>query len=309
MTAPGPTLSVVVVASNGARTLQGCLESLRPRGAGDQTEIIVISRLRAQSPERQQLEAQFPESRWVEVSADATVPRMRLEGLRESRAEVVALLEDDCVAAPDWCASVMRAHRGSEAAVGGVVDPSAYTAALDWALYLSEYVRFMRPVSRAASAVLPGTNVSYKRAALRDILAGVDTAGDGAAPGFYEVFVHSRLLQAGYALKIDPDVVVTNVNSWRAAGALRSRFHHGRGFAAMRVDRSSAVRRVYFLAVAVLLPAVQVARIAKQLLARRRHLDKLILALPWLILLSMSWSAGEFLGYLLGPGDSLRRWR
>jgi hypothetical protein len=56
------------------------------------------------------------------------------------------------------------------------------------------------------------------------------------------------------------------------------------------------------------LPVVLTWRIVRRALAKRRHLDRLMFALPLILLLETIWSFGELVGYLTGgaggPGRS-----
>jgi hypothetical protein len=303
-----PALSVVVVSFNGASLLEQCLMALERQTVRDGIEILVVEARGGHQGGTGDLQRRFPRMRWVSDPQGQTVPQLRNLGIARSRGEVVAFLEDDCVAPETWCHSLLNAHRVPCAAVGGAVEPGHFGRVFDWAMYFFEYARFMQPVPAGDARALPGTNVSYKRAALAG-LAQEGIEASGAGDGFYEAFVHRALRQRGHQLRLDPTLVVCNVNSWAPREVLISRFHHGRGFAAMRVAKQPLGARIPFLGIAVLLPLIQTTRIMKEVITRRRYVWRAGLALPWIILLAASWSLGEFAGYLAGPGESLSRWR
>lgn len=304
---------MVVIAFNGAALLERCLASLQRQTLREGVETLVVGN--GEAGQGGDLERRFPDVRWLRAPRGSNVPRMRSFGIARSRGEVVAFLEDDCVAAETWCAALLAAHRGPHAAVGGAVEPGGYTKALDWAVYFCEYGRFMRPLPKGEARALPGTNASYKREALAEL---ANKGGRGVkyeppvpdpSEGFYEVFAHEALRRAGRLLKADAAPVVWNVNSWTAGRALKTRFHHGRGFAGMRVAGRPMLGRIAYLGIAVVLPAVQTGRVAREAISRRRHVRRLARALHWTLMLSVSWSLGELVGYCLGPGGSLQRWR
>ncbi len=284
--------------------------SLERQTVTEGIEILVMELWGAHTNEHERVRHRFQTVGWVYDPRGRTVPQLRSLGIAKSQGAIVALLEDDCVVPETWCAAVLKAHQGTIVAVGGAVEPGAYSNALDWAVYFSEYARFMEPVPEGESHDLPGTNVSYKRTALLELLRRDETLGNTIGRiGFYEVLVHWALRHAGQPMRMDRALVAYNMSSWGLSQALRSRFHHGRGFAAMRAANRSPGARLRFLAIAAVLPFVQVARILKEVIRRRRFLRKIGSALPWITLLSISWSMGEFVGYLLGPGGSLSRWR
>jgi hypothetical protein len=299
-----PTLSVVVVAFNGSALLRRCLKSLRSQTLKDGVEVLVIDRGEADQEEERRLRQWFREVQWIRASGTDTVAQMRALGIGRSRGQIVALLEDDCIASETWCARLVETHRGNDAAVGGAVGPGEYSKVLDWALYFCEYGRYMPPLPEGEVSALPGTNVSYKRTALTGLL------GSGlSSHAFYETFVHLALRRAGQTLRADPALMVRNISSWTVSRALLARYHHGRTFAGLRVAGRSLWRRVPFLGLAVVLPILQVGRITKQVLIRKRYVREMRRALPWIALSSISWSMGEFVGYLLGPGRSPQQWR
>ncbi len=305
-----PLLSVVVVAFNDGVFLERCLTSLERQTLREGVEIIVVKPWDAPVDAEEVLKRRFQTVRWVRDSHGYAVPQLRCLGITHSRGDIIAFLEDDCIAGETWCAAVVEAHRGDCVAAGGAVAPGGYMKLLDWAMYFFEYAPFLPPVPKRATHVLPGTNVSYKRTALFELMRGkteYDIHAGGY--GFYEFFVHGALWRAGRRMEIDPALVVQNVNSWEFPKALRSRFHHGRGFAAIRSRRGSLGARLLLLVVSTALPPIQVARIVRGVIARKRHVEKMGMALLWIILLSISWSIGEFTGYLRGPGRSLAQWR
>jgi len=296
-------LSALVVSFNAPAILERCLVSLEQQTLGEGVEVLVVRDWDAHQDERQMLQHRFRNVKWIEALQSCTVPKMRRLGIAQSRGEVIALLEDDCVVPENWCDAVLTAHQSPYVAIGGAVEPGNYTKGLDWGIYFCEYVRFMQPFEGDVRA-LPGNNVSYKRAALLELLQ--DRADE---EGFYEVFVNWALQQAGQPLKADPALVVHNVNSWKFSNIFNVPFHHGRGFAGMRLAGKSWWRRLPFLGLALVLPLIQVGRITKQVLTRKRYVLRLVQALPGIVLFSISWSAGEFVGYLLGSGKSLEYWR
>lgn len=291
-------LSVIVVSFNGRDLLCQCLSALENQTDADAVEVVVVT---APEADRAGLDQKFSWARWAEAPFDANVPAMRRVGIDVSRGSTIAVLEDDCVPSDTWCACLIAAHRAGHQVVGGAVDPGDYNSRLDWAAYFSEYGRFMGPVSGDHVDALPGTNVSYDRDCLQPTLV--------APGGFYEAFANEKLRAKGIALHADPKLVVRNYHRWGARSAIRSRFHHGRGYASMRVTGQPRWKTLPFLGLAALLPLVQVGRIVRTTAEKKRNRMQLALSLPWMALLSISWSAGEFLGYLRGPGNSLEQWR
>jgi len=129
------------------------------------------------------------------------------------------------------------------------------------------------------------------------------------AHGFYEAFVNSQLTGAGKELKADSTILVRNENHWQMQNVTNVPFHHGRSFAAMRFDTKAIGQRLAYLCISLALPAIQTLRVAREVTQRKEYAPRLLQALPTIVLFWSSWSAGEFMGYLLGPGESLKEWR
>ncbi len=298
-----PCLSVTVVSINSEALLTRCLVALTAQAAHDAIEIFVVADWhRPGGAPSKRLRSRFPGVQWIEAPEGCTVPRMRSLAMDASRGEVVALLEDDCVVEDGWCRTLLAARGAPEVAIGGAVEPGPYRRALDWAVYFCEYGRFMLPLPSNGDPALPGNNVAYKRSALRQLT-------EGCEDGFYEVFVHWAWQKAGLLMRAEPALVVRNVNSWSLAHVTHSPYHHGRAFAAQRFADLPAWRRTGLGLLALLLPVLKVGRIVKDTVRRRRLVGRLVQALPLIALFTTSWSVGESVGCMFGPGNSPSKWR
>ncbi|HEY9677480.1 MAG TPA: glycosyltransferase [Drouetiella sp.] len=298
-----PALSVIVVSFSQPSVLRQCLASFASQTMRNDVQILVVRDWNTRGDaEESSLKSEFRDFVWIDAPAGTTVPAMRKLAFTKCSGTLVGFTEDDCVVEPDWCAKVVDAHKSENVAIGGSVEPGDYARSLDWAVFFCEYARFMRPFAGAVPA-LPGNNITYKASDLKKLL---DSDGSG---GVYEVFVNGELQKSGETLKADPSFSVRNINSWNLTNLTDVPFHHGRGFAAMRLASKPLVQRLPFLGIAMVLPAVQITRIGRQIVSKGRHVEKFIQCLPHVGLFCVSWSIGEFVGYLMGPGTSLKEWR
>lgn len=291
-----PELSVVLVILTGGKDyLSRCLTSLAEQREAPSTEIIVPcdeSALNLVS-----LSHEFPQARFLIIEGvRRTYAELRAIGVRESQGRIVAITEDHCTPSPDWCAQILRAHEAPYAAIGGAVEKKVPDSPLNWAFYLADYLRYMKPIPAGPAHNLTDCNVSYKRTAL-------DAIATEWEEEFHEPTVHGALRANGESLWLEPRIVVYQQRGLNLRTAIRDRYAFGRLFASTRfVDLAPAQRLLYSL-LAMSLPVVLVGRVAGHIFRKRRCVGEFVRAFPYLILISTVWAAGEFLGYLTGRAE------
>ncbi|MGI0001659.1 MAG: glycosyltransferase family 2 protein [Nitrososphaeraceae archaeon] len=293
-------LSVVIAASNNASLLEQCLASLRGQGEAADIEVIVVSNYNAGTQEM--IEKQFPQVKHISLPEDTTVPELRAMGISYSRGEIMALAEDHCVFDENWCSEIKKAHELPYSVIGGSVENASCERSLDWAVYFYEYGKYMLPNQADVVDSLPGNNVSYKRCVLEEI--------DGSLrKGFFETFIHWELRRQGYSLYLIPSAIVYHKKSYKAKETFIQCYHHGRSFAGLRVSDASLLKRIEFILGSLILPFLLPLRIVLRAIRKGRHIRELFLSLPYLLLLMVGWSFGEFCGYVGGEGRSSRKWK
>jgi hypothetical protein len=248
---------------------------------------------------------QFPTVRFMSAGGRRTYAELRALGVSQARSAVIALTEDHCTPDPDWCDRILQAHKASHAAVGGAVEKAAPDTALNWALYLADYGRYMNPRAAGVSRELTDCNVSYKSAALRAITPVWQTE-------FHEPVVHGALHACGQSLWFSPHIIVHQQRSLQLGKAIKDRYAFGRLFGAGRFPAPDyllfavSLRRLIYSAWAILLPVVLSGRVAAQVFHKRRCVVAFFRALPALVLLNSAWACGEFVGSVTGlPNVSL----
>lgn len=303
MTGPrrSPRLSVVIASWNGWLHLEACLASLEHQVTEGQPEIIVATNWEGEDDHWRR--GRFPHVHWLRFPTSCTVPELRGHGMQQAQGDIVALTEDQCVLDKQWCAELLQVHQLPYEVIGGCVDCVHGSSMVDWAVYFYEYSQYMPPQAARVVAALPGNNVSYKRT----VLAICKELGE---QGWAETFRHWELQREGVVLFLHPPIrVYHNKRSTPAGAAFRQAYHSGRSFGGKRVAGAPALKRRVGIAAAVVLPGLLLWRIALRVLRRRRYVREFILALPMLVVLLLSWSIGEGLGYQLGEGGSAAKWR
>ena len=297
--APAPQLSVVIASIVGAPFIDDCLESVRTQAAELGAEVIVVACGTAGYADR--IRCTFPWVRVIHRSERETVPELRRCGVEEARGEIVAIIEEHCLAAPDWLRCAAGAHAGGDyGAVGGPVADHAYSRLPDWVVYFVEYSISLPPVPAGEIRFLNGANIAYRRRVLREHchLLG---------QGYWEATLHPVLLAEGITLLSVPEMVVHHRGPFEFGYYLQQRYWFSRAFAGARAQSLPATRRLAYLVTAPVLPFVLLARMASRVWQKRCRVGKFAMSVPLLLPALTVYVAGEWMGYLAGPGDALSK--
>ncbi len=295
-TTDAPPLSVILAGRDPWPALRSALDALYPQAAAAGAELVVgIGTPQARPPDAA---TRYPRALWIEVPG-GSVFQLRAAAIARSRGAIVAITEDHARVDPGWCASVLAAHaeHPDAAAVGGVVENASTDTLLDWASFLVANGPAMRPLGAArAEPVSQQANISYKRRVLPEIFP---------TEGFMTLTFHATLRRRGERLVADERLVAHHNQALSLGAHSAGHFHNGRSIAAFRLARLGRIGRMAYAAGCAVLPAVMLFRTARTVLTKRRKVAIAIASLPWIVWLLLCHSAGEFVGYVAGPGRSL----
>jgi Glycosyl transferase family 2 len=292
-----PALSVIVASVNGWELLEPTLRALDAQAERSRMEIIVVEAVGGET--RRLLREHQPSVEVIAVERKLTIPALRHLGVVRARGDLVAILEDHGEVDHDWASALLEAHRGPWGAVGGVVE-NGREGLVNWAAFFCEYTPYMGPVLEGESTDLPGNNIAYKRPHLLRHAHELEQ-------GRWESWINDKLRVDGVPIASTNKAVVRHIKPFRLGHFLIQRFHFARSYAGMRrVDQSLAKRLIYGVG-SLALPALLLLRVTKTAIAKKRHLGKFAASVPLIALFYTVGAAGEMIGYLVGPGDSLSR--
>jgi hypothetical protein len=294
---PNPPLSIVVATVQGWPKVRASIASVEAAAAQVGGEVLVGDGSGLPAPDSTELGRA---TTWF-ADSEASVFQLRQQAYGRSRAPIVALTEDHCRVAPDWGTLILASHaEHPEAdAIGGSVENGATDTPLDWASFFVVQTLFMAPIESGPTSRINGAvNVSYKRSAL-DGLSGF--GGLGAM----DVLHQRQLSEAGAVLIADDRIRCVHDQSLGAAGTSTIHFHAGRTMSGFRRHHMSARQWIRFLGTFVV-PAGRLARILAVGL-RKPHRRELLASVPHIWWLLVCQAAGQFVGYVAGPGDSPRK--
>ncbi len=306
-----PLLSVVVAIVSDTTGhpdtahLEPCLESLARQPFASSTEIIVpfypaverITSLKTRYPDVNFLEVADLKTNTGRSGSREHHDELRARGLAVARGRIVALVEDHGIVAPDWSARLIEAHAGASAAVGGAIE-NGIDRPLNWAVYFCDFLRYQNPLPKGETAIVSDANVAYKRVALESIRPIWQEI-------FHEASVTAALRARGMKLILEPAAVLHQHRlGLRIISALRERFVWGRSYAATRARLARLSQRVFWAVFAPALPVLMVARMTLMAFRKRRTMNAFLMTLPLTTALVVSWSCGEWIGYVTGRANS-----
>jgi len=306
-----PRFSVVVAivsdttGSPDTAHLEPCLEALDRLPSDASTEIVVpfypaVKGIAA-------LKERYPHVNFVEVTDLKTYTgrsgsrehhdELRARGLAVARGDVVALIEDHGIVTPDWSTRLLEAHAGASAAVGGAIE-NGIDKPLNWAVYFCDFLRYQNPLPEGETAIVSDANVAYKRIALESV-----------RPIWQEIFHESSVTAAlrakGQQIILAPAAVLhQHRQGLRVSSALRERFVWGRSYAATRARLARLSQRAFWAFFAPALPVLMMARMTRMAWQKRRTMKAFLKAFPLTCALAVSWSCGEWVGYVTGRANS-----
>jgi glycosyltransferase involved in cell wall biosynthesis len=294
-----PKLSVVIASKVGPPFIDECLASLEQEAKMLDAEIIVVACGSADYAAR--IRQQFPWVRVIHRARRGGVPALRRCGVEQATGDIVAIIEEHCLAANNWLHKALASHvRANHGAVGGPVADYAYKRLRDWVVYFCEYSGDLPPASDGEVSQLNGANIAYRRQLLVD---HQDLLGEG----YWEASLHPALLAAGGKFLSVPDMVVHHRGPFAFGYYLRQRYWFSRAFAGARARTLPTSRRLAYLVAAPLVPAILWARMAWRVWQKRCHVGKFVQCLPLLMPALLVFVAGEWVGYLTGPGEALSK--
>jgi hypothetical protein len=212
----------------------------------------------------------------------------------------VAVIEDHVIVPRGWARALLDARRETGAVVGGSIDNAARSSVVDWAAFLCEYSHCITPLPSGPTSALPGNNVIYDRALLQRYR-------DTIAAGKWENHLHDAMHRDGVPMVLRPEIGVGHKKHYTVGEYLSQRFLYARSYAGERVKGMPLARRLSYGAAAFALPPLLMYRTVTRVLAKRRYRKQLLFSIPLLVLFIASWTAGEIVGYWMGPADSLSR--
>lgn len=224
-----PSVSVVVCTYEGQATLAACLQSLLVQNH-PALEILVVDD--GSEQDLATLVSAFSGVRYLRQE-HAGLSAARNRGLAETRGEIIAYTDDDCIADEDWLARLLLGFTDSPAvACGGPNVPPPPRGPMEAIVAAAPGAPAQVMLDDVQAEHLPGCNLAIRREALKAIggfREHYQTAGD-------DVDVCWRLREAGGQLRFVPGAMVWHHRRRTLGAYLRQQRGYGEAEALLRRD-------------------------------------------------------------------------
>jgi hypothetical protein len=202
-------------------------------------------------------------------------------------------LEDYDIPDPDWCEQIIAAHCLAHRVIGGAIE-QAGSGFLNWSVYFLDFSRYALPLQEGPLATLSDVNISYKKSAL----AAIKPLWEHS---YNEVTVNWALARQGECLWLQPKIIVRQDRGSLKVGALiAERFAWGKIFGRKRSPEISNLSRWKYLILTPLIPFILIGRVSWKVFRDKQNRFQFLVCLPVMIVLSVAWTAGEFVGTVEG---------
>ena len=284
-------ISVIIATRKPGDSLTTCLSALAPQTRQNGGEIVVVESLSAPIPAS--VKSAFPEVNFVTCTGADSLAEMRATGIRAAHGEIIAMTQAYCVPAHNWLQMHRDAHvQLAASAIGGAVIIRPLATIAERVALLCEYGKFNSNRCAGPASFLASSNISYKKHDLLRVMEG----------DYWETDLQKKLSKSGRGLWYFPEIAVVHHRRCTPSKFLLEKFNYSRYFAARRFDHKG-IALLYAIGCA-LLPAIVLIRLLATFSENGKLYSEFFVCVPFLIAISITWAAGEFVGYTFGSGNS-----
>ncbi len=207
---PKPAVSVIILTYHRLPLLQACLASLRQQTFKD-FEIVVVNNDSdpAKPCKTREFLATQPDVLTVNLSTNAGIATARNCGIHAAHADLLAFIDDDCTAAPDWLETLLAPF--NDAAVAGtggklIVVPADYVSFENGCVDRFGTARTVNPTEtpRETFPYFVGCNMAFRKA----LVEGIGGFDEAFCRGYEEPDLCVRLVKDGRRLVFENKAVV-----------------------------------------------------------------------------------------------------
>lgn len=286
-------VSVIIPSFNSQHTIKKCLHALEKQKCQHNFEIIVVDS--SQDNTSKIIPKKFPNISFYSFSKRKYPGDARNFGATKASGQIFAFTDSDCIVDSDWIEKIIEAHKNPSPLIGGIIDNGNPESYVGWGHYFSEFSQWMPQTTSGYMEDVPGGCLSIKRWAFEKY---------GPFPeGTYseDTLFNWRLSENQEKPLFNSGIKVFHINQTNFLKLLKKQTIHGKFFAMVRISAKnwSVFSRSVYIIFSPLLPFLLFCRICKRIIQNKTYVKQFIIASPIVLFSLISWSFGEFCGYLL----------
>jgi GT2 family glycosyltransferase len=221
-----PSVTLMVCTSGRARQLDRCLQSV-VAGSDRPEQLVVVNGEDGQTPEVVAKHVAAFQDVVLLRHPNRSLATLRNIGMPHCSCEVVAMTDDDAVVGVDWLVTLRHEH-GQDSKVGAIGGPVSGLSG-SFASRVADTVVFPTPGADKPILTLPTVNMSYQRAAVKDVGEFDETFFRGE-----DVDFNWRLVRAGYSIRYEPRMKVRHEHRATIRGLYQQQWMYGRAYVLVR---------------------------------------------------------------------------
>ena len=283
-------ISIIIPSYNSERFITRCLTSLTSQKADIENEIIVADSSKDDTPKI--IKEKFPSVKLIQLDKQALPGAARNFGAREAKGDILAFIDSDCIAHPDWIRSVAESINQGYNIVGGAVENATPYSFVGIADYILTFNEFFPGMPERDVTFLPTCNFICRKDVFEDI--------GGFPPDWAagEDFLFCYEASKKHKLLFTQSVLASHINREHFKKFLIHHYDFGKHGAMTRkklkLPGTIFTKHPLF---ALLLPFVRFSRISWRIIRwNKSMLPQLILTLPLVMIGIISWSFGFIRG-------------
>jgi glycosyltransferase involved in cell wall biosynthesis len=287
-----PAVSVIMTSYNARRTIGGALRSLQQQASDTPFETVLVDSSTDGTADL--VEREFPWVRVLRFEQRKFCGDGRNIGIGGSSGPVIAFLDADCEAAPDFIDRVVEAHeRHDTPSIGGAVGNANSESSAGWAYWFVEFSSWSPGLPGRDVDDVPGCSMSIKRSGFERF--GPFLEGSYCSDSAF----HWAMARAGLRPRFEPSIRVAHRNPSDLSHIAAHAASHGGQFGRVRRQqtRPSTARLWAWRLGGPVVPGLLLGRTVRDVWASGSNRLRLLRSLPAVLLVQSAWAWGEWTSY------------